>query len=214
MPKSTAALNIISFFVLALQINCQNVVDVNQPFQCVNSVCFSVEGVNMSTVSSADFSSGGTGTRTVTAVGCLNTFNLHIWENQNVASSRPFAASDLRLCKDRSCGADKTSGIGGAWQRGADYARQCCMNAPSKRESKCDEADLYSLNPLDTFACAIFNSTKLNSTKTPFLLSTVVSYVPPLTSDIQNSGLSELCFCFGPSCPSVMSPICVKFQVL
>ena len=111
---------------MALRINCQNVVDGNQPFQCVNLVCFSVEGVNMTTVSST---SAGSVSRTVTAVGipvgCLNTFNLYIWKNQNFASYQLFATSGLRLCKDRGCGADKTSGIGGAWQPGAEFARQC-----------------------------------------------------------------------------------------
>ena len=120
--------------------------------------------------------------------------------------------SDLRLCKDRTCGADKTSGIGDAWQGGTALARGCCMNTASKRISQCDKSKAYIKVPLDTFACSVFNSNSTNSTATSFLMTATVEYIPPITTDIQNGGKTEVCFCFGASCPTVVSPICIQFQ--
>jgi hypothetical protein len=185
--------------------------NVSEPYNCVNSICYSVDGIELSAVlGSSNSSLLANNVPKITAVGCLNTFSITFWKSSSGAT--PLKASDVRFCKNRQCTAEKSSLVNGFWLQGSNFARQCCMLPASKRAKLCDPAKDYKLNPLDTFACSSFTlSTKNSSGPTQIVAN--VQYIPPLTSDLRNNGVDEICFCVGSSCPTIIDPICIEFKV-
>ena len=208
--KRIGPLVFLFFFQNIFQICGQTIVNVADSYACFDSICYSVSGLNFSTVT---LSGSAAPSWTVTAVGCINTFNLNIWINSQSALKQGYTISDLQLCKDSTCGYSKGPGIGTVWSRGEAFARSCCMHESLKRNILCDPDENYVNLPLDTFACTIFNASAVKSASAPYYMTATVNYIPPLTSDINNAGQNELCFCFGSSCPAVMPPICIQFKV-